>query len=373
MPRALLLCEYPALNGGERSLLAVLPTLQQAGREFDAWCPGTGPLAEALTALGIRVIAQRPVVQARTSLEERRDDLAGVIAAGPMYDLVHANSLSMGRLSGPVVESAGVPSIAHLRDIIGLNRLPLVDLNRHTRLLAVSQAARTHHIAQGLSAEKTAVLYNGVDPEVFKPKPATGYLQRELGLPPESRLIAMVGQIIIRKGQDVALAAVLKAAKPRPDVHLLVIGTRHSDKPETIEFEQTLYVGATQNSFDRTHFIGTRFDVAELLPECRLLVHTPRQEPLGRVLLEAAACGVPVVATDVGGTREIFPREESDGARLIPVDDVAAATEAIARILDDDELAASMSLAGRNRIVEAFTVARSAAGLLRHYAEVSGR
>ena len=57
----------------------------------------------------------------------------------------------------------------------------------------------------------------------------------------------------------------------------------------------------------RVHFLGNRHDVAQLLSECTALVHAARQEPLGRVLLEAAACGTAVVATDVGGTREIFP------------------------------------------------------------------
>lgn len=373
MPRALLLCEFPALNGGERSLLAVLPTLQQAGWEFDMWCPGTGALAEAFAAIGVRVIVQRPVAPSPTSLEDRRADLAAVIAAGPPYDLIHANSLAMGRLSGPVVEAAGVPSISHLRDIVGLNRTAITDLNRHTRLLAVSQAARAHHVAQGLSAEKAEVLYNGIDLEAFRPSPPTGYLQRELGIDPSSRLAAMVGQFIVRKGQAIGLAAMLQAMKQRRDVHLLIVGSRHSEKPETIELERELYLNVSDHTFGGVHFVGTRFDVARLLPECRLLVHTPRQEPLGRVLLEAAACGVPVVATDVGGTREIFPREESDGATLVPVDDAAATTEAIVNILDDDERAAAMSIAGRNRIAAAFSVEQSAAGLLQHYAEVSGR
>ena len=73
----------------------------------------------------------------------------------------------------------------------------------------------------------------------------------------------------------------------------------------------------------------------ELLAELTLLVHPARQEPLGRVLLEAAAAGVPVVATDVGGTREIFSDDE---AELIVPDDVAALAAAIERMLADESL-----------------------------------
>lgn len=374
MPRALLLCEYPALNGGEHSLLAVLPTLQKAGWEFDAWCPGVGPLAEAFAPIGVRVVAQQPIMDRETSLEQRRADLAGVIAAGPSYDLVHANSLSMGRLSGPVVAAAGVPSIAHLRDIIGLNRATITDLNRHTRLLAVSDAARKHHIAQGLAAEKCEVLYNGVDSELFRPMHRSGYLHRDLGIERYCRIIGVVGQIILRKGIDTALAAMLRRIARWDDEHIVVVGARHSEKPETVEYERSLHdIVASVGLTSRVHFLGTRDDMPRLLRELSLLVHAAREEPLGRVLLETAACAVPIVATDVGGTREIFPRAELDGAFLVPVDDVDALESRINHVLDDDAVELQTASSGRERITAAFSVERSAAGLLRHYADVSGR
>ena len=66
-------------------------------------------------------------------------------------------------------------------------------------------------------------------------------------------------------------------------------------------------------------------------------MHPARQEPLGRVLLEAAAAGVAVVATDVGGTREIFP-PEADAARLVPPDDADALAAAMLELLGNREL-----------------------------------
>jgi glycosyltransferase involved in cell wall biosynthesis len=372
MPRALLLCEYPALNGGERSLLAVLPTLQQAGWEFDAWCPGVGPLADSLTSLGVRVFAQKLIVERANSLEQRRADLAAVLALGSKCDLVHANSLSMGRLSGPVVEAAGVPSISHLRDIIALNRAAITDLSRHTRLLAVSDAARKHHLAQGLAAEKCETLYNGIDTERFRPLQRSGYLHRELGIERYCRMIGVVGQIILRKGLDTALAAMLRRIARWDDEHVVVVGARHSEKPETIEYERSLHdIVASVGLTSRVHFLGTRDDMPRLLRELSLLVHAARQEPLGRVLLETAACAVPIVTTDVGGTREIFPRGELDGAFLVPVDDVDAIENRINRVLDDDVVENQTSAYGRARITAVFSVERSAAGLLRHYTEVA--
>ena len=113
-----------------------------------------------------------------------REELADscVIVGRP---LLHANSLAMGRLSGPVAAELGLPSVSHLRDIIRLSSQAVADLNCHARLLAVSQATRDFHVAAGLAAEKLHVVYNGVDLEEFRPRSPTGYLHRELGLPPE--------------------------------------------------------------------------------------------------------------------------------------------------------------------------------------------
>ena len=374
MPRALILGEFPTLNGGERSLLAVLPTLQQAGWTIDSHVPPSGPFAEQLRALGILVY---PLAPSPRALEDRRADLAELLNAH-RYDLLHANSLAMGRMAGPVAAAMNVPSLAHLRDIVRLNAATIADLNRNTRLLAVSQAVRDFHIAQGLIQTNVQVLHNGIDLHVFLPsllagkRPGVKGIRSELQLLQDTQLITLIGQIILRKAQDIALRALTEVLQSRPQAHVVVLGARHSEKPETIEYERRLHeIVVDARLTDRVHFLGTRTDLPSLLPQMTLLLHTARQEPLGRVLLEAAACGVPVVATDVGGTREIFPREADDGALLIPVDDVGAAAYAVSQLLDDPVLRNRLAIAGRRRAEAAFSVERSAAGLLEQYKAVA--
>jgi glycosyltransferase involved in cell wall biosynthesis len=106
-----------------------------------------------------------------------------------------------------------------------------------------------------------------------------------------------------------------------------------------------------------------------LLNEFTLLAHPARQEPLGRVLLEAAAAGLPVVATDVGGTREIFP-PETGSACLVPPDDPAALAAAIGRVLKDADRRAAIGRSARLRAEQAFDANRAAEGLARHYREL---
>lgn len=354
MPRVVIYCEYPTLLGGERSMLSTLHALQQADFEVFLAAPPIGPLADAAGRLGATVVGCSTGDELTAVLDRVRPDL------------FHANSLSASRKSGPVVASVGIPSVGHLRDIIGLSRQAIADINCHRRLVAVSNATREFHVGQGIDAAKCSVIYNGVDLAAFEPRKATGYLHAELGIPVGTPLVATIGQIGLRKGVDVALSA----ARLVPGVHWLVVGERTSEKEESRQYEVRLHAMAGDaNLVGRVHFLRTRTDVPALMSECALLVHAARQEPLGRVLLEAAACGLPVVATDVGGTREIFP-SAAEGAVLVPPDDADALANAVNSLLCDRPRRSELGQAARRRAVSAFDVRQAAARLIDLYRNV---
>lgn len=363
----LVLFEYPALHGGERSLLAALDTIRQAGFTVAALAPAAGPLIEELGRREVEVLAW-PDAAGSEALPIRRAFLAQLLRER-RFALLHANSLAMGRLSGPVAAAAGLPSLAHLRDIIGLSRQALADLNCHRRLLAVSQATRNWHVEAGLAPERTCVLYNGIDLDAWHPQRPSGDLHRELGLPPDALLALTVGQIGLRKGQDTLVEAALSLAGQEPQLHYLIVGGRYSQKDESRQFEARLQAAAAGPLAGRLHVLGVRSDMRRLLAEATLLVHPARQEPLGRVLLEAAACGLPVVATDVGGTREIFG-PDMEAACLAPAGDPPALAAAIARLVADLSLRERLGQAARRRAENLFDIRRSAAGLVEHYRQV---
>src|SRR5690242_18542717 len=138
MPRALILCEFPTLNGGERSLLSVLPALQAAGWTIDVCCPLTGPLADALAALGVEAVAAPSDDVDRRGREAAWLERIAERLQRRRYDLVHANSLAMSVAIGPVSLDFRVPTIGHVRDIARLSSAKIARLNQHTRILAVS-------------------------------------------------------------------------------------------------------------------------------------------------------------------------------------------------------------------------------------------
>lgn len=367
----LIVCEYASLNGGEHSLLSVIDGVRSAGFEIYIAAPPTGPLAEALTDHNVPLV---PLVLhgdrgIRLSLEEcRRRAGAAIAAARP--DLLHANSLSMSRLTGPVTVDLGLPSIGHLRDIVKVSSAIVADVNRHSRLLAVSEATRQWFVSAGMVASKTHVLFNGVDLDRFCPRPPTGYLHRELGLPLHVSLVGAIGQIGMRKGVDVLVEAAQHVVAAVPDVHFVVVGKRYSQKQEAVEYERRLLdITSAKPLTGRFFFLGVRDDVPRLLNELTILSHIARQEPLGRVLLEAAASGTPVVATDVGGTREIFP-DASSAAEVVPVDDPDSLAAAIIRLLADSQRREQLGEMARLRAKEAFDARVAASNLVAHYRHV---
>ncbi|MEZ6044510.1 MAG: glycosyltransferase family 4 protein [Planctomycetaceae bacterium] len=187
-------------------------------------------------------------------------------------------------------------------------------------------------------------------------------MKRELGLTEETFLIANIGQICLRKGQDVAATAIARLVTQFPDLHLLFVGERHSQKSESIEYEQSLREPFLQAGIeDHLHFTGFRMEINRILNEIDLLVHTAHQEPLGRVLLESAASGCPIVATTAGGTREILGHNLS--GILLPPGDVDLLEYTLAELIPDAYRQTQLGQEALHQMEQKFSISDSAAGL----------
>ena len=351
-------------------MLAVLDRLAGEEFEFVALAPESGPLADALAKRGIRHVPFHFHDKEGHRLPRNavcRNLLSAVRVVSPQ--LVHANSLSMGRITGAIASEFSVPTVAHLRDILTLSRAAVADLNRNRRLIAVSQATRDFHVEQGFDSDRTQVLYNGVDCDRFFPRSTTGELKQELGLPEDAFLVVTIGQIGLRKGQDVLAEAAILAGDRLPAVHYLLVGERHSTKRESIEFEQNLISRFEEAGLgNRLHRLGNRNGVHRLMNEADLLVHPAHQEPLGRVLLEAAAAGLPMIATTVGGTAEIV--EDGRSARLIPPGNPHALAEAMIELRFDNQRRKQLALNARHRMETTFSISRAATALKQLWQEI---
>ncbi|MCU0959717.1 MAG: glycosyltransferase family 4 protein [Pirellulaceae bacterium] len=373
MIRVLALCEYPSLTGGEHSLLAAAGCFDPRHIALEWAAPAAGRLADAVRRAGWPLVSWQVHDEAgqRRSQAALRAQLAQLVAARRPH-LLHANSVAMARLAGPVARRVGLPSVGHLRDIVRLSAAARADLVCHHRLLAVSAATRDWYVAAGVPRAAIQVLYNGVDLDRFQPGPPTGDLHRQLALPSSAPLLGTMGQLGARKGIDLFLAAAARVAAVHDAARFVVVGQRYSQKAEAVAFERALHATACRGALaGRVHWLGLRDDVPELLRELTLYVHAARQEPLGRVLLEAAASGLPIVATQVGGTGEIFGTT-SPCALLVPPDAPARLAAAMSRMLGDPGLRHALGQAARQRATAWFDVREAAAQLVAVYEAVVG-
>ena len=185
-------------------------------------------------------------------------------------------------------------------------------------------------------------IYNGVDTAKYHPAVERAKLRGELGLPPETQLIGIVARLDPIKDHATLLKAIAGVTTDETHVHLVVIG----DGPELERLDGL----AGQN----VHFLGSRTDVPELLPQLDLFVLSSLNEGISNTILEAMACGVPVVASRVGGNPELV-REGTDGC-LFPAGDVSALGDCLRAYLADDALRSAHGANGRQRVLEQFSI-----------------
>ena len=361
----LLVCEFGNLNGAERSLLSTIDQLSSAVN-YSAVVPTSGVLIEEFRRRHIPVYTlDWKSGDSNRSIDDLRNDFSEILLDYRHHAdsdfLVHANSLSSSRMTGPVCCQQHIPSLGHIRDIIKLSRQTIEDLNCHKLLACVSSATKSYHVKQGLDEKKTKVLFNGVDLSVFYPSQ-----KNKINVPLK---VGIAGQISLRKGMDVLFQAAEILEQRGIQLQYEIVGCRQSNKQETVELENKLIHLAATFPGNRFSLKGQLPDLADWLRSLDIYVHTARQEPLGRVLLESAATGLPVVATDVGGTREIFCNFDTNDstALLVPPDDAQATATAIETMSRDVDLRTLLGALARVTAVTRFSVQQASENLLKAY------
>ena len=202
-------------------------------------------------------------------------------------------------------------------------------------IFAVSKALRQEIIATGVSgiAEKTKLSWNSVDISKFSLKDDDSF-KKEFGLF-DKPIVLFVGNLIKRKN----VGALLEAKKiAKSDYYLVIVG----DGP----LSKKLRKKVEDENIPDVIFTGSRTDVENIIPNCDFLVLPSFSESFGLVLIEALACGKPVIGSDVGGISEII---NDDVGLLVNPNDVSSISNSIDKLVDDEDLRVSLSRNARNR------------------------
>jgi glycosyltransferase involved in cell wall biosynthesis len=211
--------------------------------------------------------------------------------------------------------------------------------------------------------DRLVVIPNGVDLARFgEPADRVG-VRRELELPDDARLLIVVAKFLEQKGHRILLDALPPVLADHPELHVLLAG----EGPLRAHLEQQ---AATGGMASRIHFLGNRRDLPRILAASDLFVLPSLWEGLPMALLEAMASRLPVVATNVSGSREVLA--DGEAGILAPPGDPRALTAAIAGLLSDPARAAAMGPAGRERVELHYSAAGQAARHAELYRERLG-
>ena len=276
----------------------------------------------------------------------RQIDVVVTVGAG--------DKMFWGRLAARL---AGVPAIISSLhstgwpDSVGrLNRLltPLTDA-----FIGVAQAHTAHLVDhEGFPARKVHLIPNGVETSQFLPADK-GQARRFLGIEEDRKVVTILAALRPEKNHAMFISGAAKILDAEPHSVFLIIG----DGPLLSQLQQqAMDLGIS----DAIRFLGSRSDIAQILPASDVVALTSLNEASPVSILEALSCGVPVVAADVGSVRETV--EEGVTGKLFAAGDLPGFVSGTLELLADEELRTRLGATGRQKLVRNWSLQSMVAG-----------
>lgn len=219
-------------------------------------------------------------------------------------------------------------------------------LRRTSAVVTNTSAVVDFYAQRGLSTERFVVIPNAVEVPTGRRLTAADVCQR-LQLPPRKNVVLAIGRLWPQKGYPDLIWAGELLRVACPDTWLVIIG----DGPQRARLQ---HYRDQVRAEDAVRFVGQRTDAHELLSGASLLWNGSLYEGQSNTILEAMAWGIPVVATDIPGTRDLVVPEVT-GCLYNP-GDVATLTRSSVRLLEDPSLAGPMGTAARQRVQGEFSL-----------------
>lgn len=369
----------PILSGVQRVSLEEFRRLDPGRFEIHLGCSGPGPLADEAQRLGVQcqffpslkrpISPKNDVIALRHITEWMRQE---------RFDIVHTHSSKTGILGRIAAQRAGVPVIAHTvhgfafqasgnaaarwlfrraESYCGSFTDALICLNEHDRSMAVEKL--------GIRSQRVEQIPNGVDPVTFAPCDDEALKNQlkaaRLGIESGRPVVMMIGRMWVQKNPLAFVEAAAEVIGNGLDAVFVMIG----DGGMRADAEKRIAELGIESSI---RLLGWRDDVAQLLPLADLLVLPSRWEGMPLVLLEAQACGLPVVASDIPGNHHCVSNEV-DGL-LVSLDEPGGFGRAIATLLNEPERRQEMGRAGRRKVLAQYGIDRRTQRMVEVYERV---
>ena len=371
------------IGGGQRSLLLLLKLLDKQRWTPFVGCLGGSPFAAEVAKTDAQVVPlSLPEAHNKTdkvkrfTFQDLFNDLRQLrvilqlhrVVKQHAIALIHANSLSVALLGGIVAKMNRIPILMHKRYATSYGILDKICEKLLSRVILVSEATRWDFAPEA----KQMLIYNGVDLEAFQASQAevdalrselflenTKLVESESALP---ILLGVVTRITPEKGIHFLVRAMAELKKTSlnsaVDIKLLIVGGPYFQKDHDYmaSLKQEVADLEVEDSVVFTGFLPDTRVVTTLLDI--VLVPSIIPEACPRTIIEAMAVGKPVIATPLGGSKELVTPETGI---LAPPEDAKAIASAIAKLAADREQLAEMGKAARQRAEHLFSSKKNTA------------
>jgi glycosyltransferase involved in cell wall biosynthesis len=369
--RVLWVVHSPSFGGPHNEALRLAGPLRERGFETVVAVPNEpGTAAPHLREAGIEV-EQLPLGRLRASRDPRqllrfgRDFRSSVGALEAAIDRAGADIVQIGGLVNPHAAFAarrrGAAVVWQILDAYApapVRRLALPLVHRYAEAVMFSgEAMLAAHGGRDSFRAPVFVYYPPVDTERFAPGREGGArVRQELDIPADAPLVGTVSVLVPVKTLECFLAAAERIAASLPEARFVIVGS--APESHAAYGESLRRRAEALNLPHPVVFAGDRTDVEDWYPAFDLHVLTSRSEGAATTVLEAQACGVPVVAADVGALHEVVTAGET--GVLLPPGDPEAIAEAVLGLLRDPERRAELGRAARVAALERFGLERAA-------------
>jgi len=255
-------------------------------------------------------------------------------------------------------------------DAATIERLMAPNLRAADRVIAVSGHIADQALELGVDRGRVRVIRSGVDIDRFRPRDKATARHR-LGIADSTRVVLFVGNLEPRKQVDVLVQAMVEVRRRLLTVELVIVGSGESagvlDQTETL-----LRLTRNLGLLDAVHFVGRVEDqrLLDYYAAADVFALPSSSEAQGIVALEAMACGLPVVATAVGGLLETI--EDGRTGHLVPSGDVTALAEGVLKLLENEPHRQAIAAAARQAVEHDFSWPGAVAATIEVYRDVLG-
>ena len=334
--------------GGETQVMGLTRELLRMGHQAELACDSSGRLFERASGEGVRChpLRLRNSIDVVGAMRLRR------ILSREHYDIVHFHT-SRAHSVAPFARGLAGAMVVTRRMDYRPNRLfaPYLYLRAVDGVAAISAGVADAMADAGVSRDRITIIPSGVDCDYFRPPSADerGAARAALGIAPSTVAVGTVGALETRKGHPYLLEAIARIGSSA--MVCLIAG----DGSMRAEFEQ---YAAKLGVSSQVRFLGRLEPSRALLWALDIFVFPSLREGLGVAAIEAAACGLPTVASGVGGLREVV----ADGVSgiLVSPGNSAELAEAVSRLAASASDRSEMGAAARKRALSRFTMTNMA-------------